>query len=277
MNEMLLLRGDDSGDWYSYPYAVAMCEAIASRPWTICFKYTKNIKWLARLREEGRLPANYRLVQSVGGQQDHLIDERYPHAKVFATHEDRIAAGYVDGTESDIPAIEGVVKIGLVYHGSENVADLDKGNLTDRGGLTHYGDGRYRVVVQLGLKNRRNLTFDFDLSDVSGYELHALVSLKTGNRKVKKTATKLSEKHGIKYRPASIGLPALATCPNAKACSGFCYAMQGLYGMPTHAKKRALLWVVYREAQRRGVLVDTIGRQLDTIAPRSVKRQLLAA
>ena len=271
--ERMLLRGYDSGDWDSYEQAKAECEVVAARPWVLVYKYTKNIKWLARLREEGLLPDNYRVVQSVGGYQDHLIDERYPHAKVFATHEDRIAAGYVDGTGTDIPAIEGAIKIGLVYHGTEKVEHLDAPNLKDRGGIKMLSPGEWKVIVPLGLKNRKNLEFEFDFSDVSDVDLPGLVSLRTGNRKVKKTAKGLGELHGRKYVPAAISIPALASCPNAKDCTGFCYAMQGLFLMTTHARKRAHLWALHREARRRGTLVEVLGAQLDAVMTRRMRKQ----
>ena len=273
LRDRILFRAHDSGDWDSYEQAKAECEVVAARPWVLVYKYTKNIKWLARLREEGLLPNNYRVVQSVGGYQDRFIDERYPHAKVFATHEDRIAAGYVDGTETDIPTIEGVVKIGLVYHGTEKVEHLDAPNLKDRGGIKALSPGVWKVTVPLGLKNRRNSEFTFDFSDIPDISLPALVSLKTGNRKVKKTAEKLGKLHGRKYHTAALSIPALASCPQAKDCTGFCYAMQGLFHMTTHAEKRAHLWALHREARRRGILVEVFGAQLDAAMTRRMRKQ----
>ena len=270
--ERMLLRGYDSGDWGTYAQAKAECDALAARPWVEGYKYTKDIKILRELRIEGHLPENYHVVQSYGGHQDHLINEDFPHSKVFATHEERIAAGYVDGTKTDIPVLEGVVKIGLVYHGTEKIEQLDQPNLKDRGGIKALSPGVWKVTVPLGLKNRRNLEFEFDFSDVSDADLPGLVSLKTGNTKVKKTAKELGERHGRKYVPAAISVPALASCPNAKDCTGFCYAMQGLYGMTTHAKKRAHLWALHREARRRGILVEVIGAQLDAILTRRMRK-----
>ena len=273
LRDRILFRVHDSGDWDSYEQAKAECKVVAARPWVLVYKYTKNIRWLARLREEGLLPDNYRVTQSYGGYQDHLVDERHSHAKVFATHEDRIAAGYADGTKTDIPAIEGVVKIGLVYHGSEKVGSLSQPNLKDRGGIKSLSPGVWKVTVPLGLRNRRNAEFAFDFSSTSDIGLPALVSLKTGNRKVKKTAEKLGKLHGRRYHIAALSIPALASCPNAKDCTGFCYAMQGLYHMTTHAEKRAHLWALHREARRRGMLVEVLGAQLDAVMTRRMRKQ----
>ena len=271
--DMLLIRFHDSGDWHSYHQAKAECKAMSERRWALGFKYTKNIKWLARLREEGLLPENFRVVQSVGGWQDHLIDENFPHAKVFSTHEERIAAGYEDGTETDIPAIEGVIKIGLVYHGTEKITELDQPNLQQRGGIKALSPGVWKVTVPLGIKNRKNVEFEFNFSGIADCYLAAEVSLKTGNRKVVKTAKELGERHGRRYHPAAISIPALASCPQAKDCTGFCYAMQGFFIMTTHAKKRALLWALHHEARRRGILEQVIGQQLDAAVPHRMRKQ----
>jgi len=273
LRDRILFRVHDSGDWDSYEQAKAECEAVAARPWVLVYKYTKNIKWLARLRKEGLLPDNFRVAQSYGGYQDHLVDERYPHAKVFATHEERIAAGYVDGTKTDIPVIEGVVKIGLVYHGTEKVGSLSQPNLKDRGGIRALSPGVWGVTVPLGLKNRKNVEFTFDFSSATDISLPSRASLKTGNRKVEKTAEKLGKLHGRRYHTAALSIPALASCPNAKDCTGFCYAMQGFYHMDTHAEKRAHLWALHREARRRGILVEVLGAQLDAVMTRRMRKQ----
>ena len=59
----------------------------------------------------------------MGGLDDSKIDYSRPHARIFATDADRIAAGYEDGNgvNGDLLAINGTVKIGLVYHGAKNL------------------------------------------------------------------------------------------------------------------------------------------------------------
>jgi hypothetical protein len=63
------------------------------------------------------IPDNFRVTYSFGGKFDSQIDG--PNARIFATLDERIAAGYVDGNESDMPAILGEHNIGLVYHGNK--------------------------------------------------------------------------------------------------------------------------------------------------------------
>jgi len=58
---------------------------------------------------------------SFGGKWDKKIDG--PNSRIFPTLDDRIKAGYVDGNDSDMPAILGEHNIGLVYHGVKNPTD----------------------------------------------------------------------------------------------------------------------------------------------------------
>jgi hypothetical protein len=48
------------------------------------------------------------------------------HSRIFSSHSARKRAGYIDGNLSDIPAIQGKVKIGLVYHGNRGMTDAQK-------------------------------------------------------------------------------------------------------------------------------------------------------
>ena len=260
MQKYLLFRDRDAGDFISYEHMCAVFDAVAARPWVQAYGYTKCIKWFVRAHREGRIPSNYALVQSEGGLQDKYIDRKLPHSKVFPTHLARMAAGYVDGTESDIPAIKGATHVGLVYHGSETIEVVDDmRNFDQRGGATQVSPGVWEVAMPGGHKRRRTYTHTFELSEYSNDDLAAVVAIKTGNAKVKKTAQKL----GLP-RAAATSLPALTTCAFAGDCSGFCYAMQGRFNMPTHVAKRAKLLAVYREAMARGILADLIGQQLDT-------------
>jgi len=67
------------------------------------------------------LPSNFRVTYSFGGKWDKKIDG--PNSRIFPTLDDRIKAGYVDGNDSDMPAILGEHNIGLVYHGVKNPTD----------------------------------------------------------------------------------------------------------------------------------------------------------
>jgi hypothetical protein len=65
---------------------------------------------------EGKAPANFRWLYSMGGKEDHLIDvDRDRHAEVFPTKAALDAAGYFDQSASDILAITAPTnRIGIV-------------------------------------------------------------------------------------------------------------------------------------------------------------------
>jgi hypothetical protein len=121
------VRVHDSGDFFSQDYLNAWYRIARALPTITFYAYTKQFEkldvWTFR-------PANFRLVQSVGGKDDAKINYKKPHARVFVTHRERIEAGYEDGTETDQPAIDGVIKIGLVYHGSRDLKDHEFMKLT---------------------------------------------------------------------------------------------------------------------------------------------------
>jgi hypothetical protein len=52
---------------------------------------------------------------------DKLINLGLPNSRIFSSHAARKRAKYVDGNLSDIPAIEGVTSIGLVFHGNKKM------------------------------------------------------------------------------------------------------------------------------------------------------------
>lgn len=107
------IRVHDSGDFFSQAYLDAWFRIAAAFPEKNFYAYTKSLhlNWTA-------MPANFQCVQSVGGKLDSHIDPSKSHSRIFPTHEDRIAAGYYDGNESDAPAQRGEQRIGLVYHGT---------------------------------------------------------------------------------------------------------------------------------------------------------------
>jgi hypothetical protein len=117
------VRLHDSGDFYSRHYLEAWMRTIAADPGRVYYAYTKSVPLFRGLD----LPANFRLVYSEGGRWDDQIPDGAPRARIFATHEERIAAGYVDGNgdEGDLPAIRGDARVGLVYHGAHNEGRVD--------------------------------------------------------------------------------------------------------------------------------------------------------
>ena len=111
------IRIHDAGDFYSQEYYNAWCRIAARLPDHTFYAYTKSLHldlWTGK-------PANLRIVQSLGGKWDSRVDLSRPHARIFSSDEARIAAGYVDGNVNDLPAIDGIVNIGLVFHGTRKL------------------------------------------------------------------------------------------------------------------------------------------------------------
>lgn len=113
-----VVRIHDSGDFYSQEYLDKWSTIAAAYPNIIFYAYTK-----ANTLDFSSAPSNFRVTHSLGGKYDSLVDMSKPHSRVFPTHEDMHAAGYVDGGESDAPAITGLVQIGLPYHGNKVLTD----------------------------------------------------------------------------------------------------------------------------------------------------------
>ena len=116
-------RIHDSGDFFNREYAMWWLNIINQFPSITFYAYTKNVSMFKAMKLEGIIPANFTIIYSYGGKQDNLINPKIDrHAKVFATHEDMIEAGYADTTKTDEKASQAnVLKIGLVYHGVLNV------------------------------------------------------------------------------------------------------------------------------------------------------------
>lgn len=107
-----LVRLHDSGDFFSQSYLDSWLVTARALPRVVFYCYTKSLT----LNWEGA-PRNLRVTQSLGGRDDHLVNLEKPHARIFSSVEAREEAGYIDGDSSDLPAIVGETRIGLVYHG----------------------------------------------------------------------------------------------------------------------------------------------------------------
>jgi len=114
-----LVRLHDSGDFYSQTYFDAWMEVIRMNPTIWFYCYTKS-HHLAE--SHGFLPANFGVTKSFGGKHDDLIDtDNDPHARIFATVQELLDAGYIDANDEvqgEIATILGRRKIGLAYHGT---------------------------------------------------------------------------------------------------------------------------------------------------------------
>lgn len=122
MRKVNTVRIHDSGDFYDQEYYDKWCAIATMLPEITFYAYTKTVNmdlWSHK-------PDNLKITQSLGGKHDESVNLDMPHSRIFATHEDRVNAGYVDGNVNDVPAIEGLVQIGLVYHGQKKLTDSQK-------------------------------------------------------------------------------------------------------------------------------------------------------
>ncbi len=113
------VRIHDSGDFFKRSYYRAWLRVAESAPDITFYAYTKSIPFI----DWDLHPRNFRLTQSLGGKRDHEVDMSRPHSRIFASESERKQHGYVDGNVSDIPAVIGQVKIGLVYHGVRKLTE----------------------------------------------------------------------------------------------------------------------------------------------------------
>jgi prepilin-type processing-associated H-X9-DG protein len=122
MRKVNTVRIHDSGDFYDQEYYDKWCAIATMLPEITFYAYTKTVNmdlWSHK-------PDNLKITQSLGGKHDESVNLDMPHSRIFATHEDRVNAGYVDGNVNDVPAIEGLVQIGLVYHGQKKLTESQK-------------------------------------------------------------------------------------------------------------------------------------------------------
>ena len=117
-----VVRVHDSGDFFSQEYLDAWKAIARAMPNLTFYAYTKSL----HLDLYTDLPVNFRLIQSLGGKYDERVNLEQSHARIFATDEDRVRAGYIDGNVNDLPAINGETRIGLVYHGVKKMTDAQK-------------------------------------------------------------------------------------------------------------------------------------------------------
>jgi hypothetical protein len=111
-----VVRLHDSGDFYRQEYLDAWATVASRFPKVTFYAYTKSLHL-----DLSRIPSNLHIIQSLGGRHDKLVQLGQAHSRIFSSHTARKRAGYVDGNVNDTPAILGKVKIGLVFHGTQNL------------------------------------------------------------------------------------------------------------------------------------------------------------
>ena len=108
-----VIRIHDSGDFFSRWYLDAWLTVAQMHPRILFYAYTKSVPMIP-----GTLPRNMVITFSEGGIWDNQINGR-PHSRIFKDQATREAAGYTEGNASDLPAVVGETRIGLVYHGTK--------------------------------------------------------------------------------------------------------------------------------------------------------------
>lgn len=111
------VRIHDAGDFYSDDYISKWCEIIKEAPRVKFYAYTKSYTHFDLVSLWSL--ENMNLIQSIGSKNDSLIDYSKPHARIFTSLEALNEAGYVDCSTYDLPAAQGVSKVGLVIHGQK--------------------------------------------------------------------------------------------------------------------------------------------------------------
>ena len=122
MRKVNTVRIHDSGDFYNQEYYNKWCHIAKALPHITFYAYTKTINmdlWSNK-------PDNLKITQSLGGKRDSLVDLNMPHSRIFASHEEMNNAGYEDGSINDVPAIVGIIRIGLPYHGNKSLTESQK-------------------------------------------------------------------------------------------------------------------------------------------------------
>ena len=122
----VIVRLHDSGDFYKQEYLDTWNRVAENHQDIIFYNYTKS-----HHLDFSKTPINMKIVQSLGGVRDDLIKEDRPICRIFTSHEELEASGYVDGggEEGDLPAIRGDMRIGIVYHGSRGLSEENRKNL----------------------------------------------------------------------------------------------------------------------------------------------------
>lgn len=106
------VRVHDGGDFFNDDYIDRWATIANQTPHVLFYAYTKEVSAF----KSRTLPRNFRIIYSMGGREDHLIDtDRDRHADVFPTLEALEGAGYFDQSDNDLLAIVApFTRIGIV-------------------------------------------------------------------------------------------------------------------------------------------------------------------
>ena len=110
------IRIHDAGDFFDEEYLERWLRIARRRPHLLFYAYTKQVELLKRYLPDA--PVNFRVVFSIGGLQDHLIDkDKDRHADVFPTLSHLLKAGYFNQEDNDLLAVTApTTRIGIVQN-----------------------------------------------------------------------------------------------------------------------------------------------------------------
>jgi hypothetical protein len=113
------VRIHDAGDFFSDEYLAAWLRVIKDHPGTHFYAYTKEVR---RFKALPARPGNMTVIYSWGGRYDHMIEDTDRQADVFPTLAALEAAGFTDQADSDLLAIHGPHKVGIVVNNHPGAA-----------------------------------------------------------------------------------------------------------------------------------------------------------
>jgi hypothetical protein len=124
-----LIRLHDSGDFYNEKYFLQWLGIADCAPHHVFYAYTKSweeTQYYRYLHKNYKLPHNFKIVYSYGGKHDdelhnyNYTNSRQLHtSKIFLTDAAAIQQNYKP-SPTDLDAIIGVEKIGLIYHNNKH-------------------------------------------------------------------------------------------------------------------------------------------------------------
>ena len=121
------VRIHDGGDFYSADYLQAWLYIAQQTPNTTFYAYTKEVAMFKQIVEPN-CPANFKYIYSYGGKDDHLITNTDRQCDVFPDEQSLINAGYVNQQDSDLQAITGHHKVGIVINNHAGAVKAMQGN-----------------------------------------------------------------------------------------------------------------------------------------------------
>lgn len=116
------IRVHDSGDFYSPEYQsqwYAIARHFLGNSRVQFYAYTKMVSQSEALKHDQ--PENFKLIYSLGGFQDSMVDRsNMRHSRVFSSEVELADNGYINATNDDLLALTPTTKVGLVYHGTKS-------------------------------------------------------------------------------------------------------------------------------------------------------------